>query len=169
MRTAIPGNTAKGRSPAVSSISRTSLRAIASSKVGTKLPLAMLAPRTVTLVLRSIRRNSLIASSGETSLACAMVSTSASTAATPMIMALPNSLLTAARSERSPRYSMRLVIFESSALTLSKISLDPATIIEPCALSAAAGPMKTGQCRYFSPWAASRCARAAVKAGSVVV
>ena len=86
-----------------------------------------------------------------------------------MIMALPNSLLTAARSVRSPMYWRRPVILARSALTLSNSALGPAAIITPWAFRAAGGPMKTGQWRYFIPSAWSRSARSAVSLGNVVV
>ena len=86
-----------------------------------------------------------------------------------MIIALPNSLFTAAWSLRSPRYSIFPVIFASSSRTLSNSGRGPHASIEPSALRAAGGPMNTGQCRYLMPSAASRCARCAVSAGSVVV
>ena len=40
-----------------------------------------------------------------------------------------------------------VVIAANAACTCSNSALGPATSIEPCALRAAAGPMKTGQCR----------------------
>ena len=142
---------------------------MASSKLGANLPLAMLAPRAATIAFRSSKPNRRIAAAPSTPLAWARVSTSAMAADRLMINALPKSLFAAARSLRSPWYSRRPVIAASSSLTVSKTAAGPATSIEPCALRAAAGVMNTGQCRYLSPAAASRCARSAVSTGSVVL
>ena len=76
-----------------------------------------------------------------------VMSEEAMAADTLRIMALPNNLLAAARSVRSPMYSSRVVMAASAACTRSNKALGPATIIDPWALRAAAGPMNTGQCR----------------------
>jgi hypothetical protein len=120
---------------------------MASSKLGVKSPRAMLAPRMATMPLRSSSSISLIASSPGTSLALASVSTSAIAAERLRISALPNSFFAAARSLRSPWYSRRPVIAARSALTASNNAAGPAASIEPLALRAISGVMKTGQCR----------------------
>ena len=86
-----------------------------------------------------------------------------------MMNALPNSLYAAARSGRSPKYCTFTAIRSSAGFTASKSACGPDDMIAPSPLRAAAGPMNTGQCRYLTPCAFSRVARAAVNAGCVVV
>ncbi len=92
MRAATAGSTASGRAPAVSCIRRTSLRAISSSKLGEWSRASIFFPRPVITDDGSNHCTTCTTSSGGTPAPLATLNTSATSAAMPMMYALPHSL-----------------------------------------------------------------------------
>lgn len=86
IRDAIAFNADRGRSRADSIISCRSLRAMVGSKLGAKLPAAMLVPRRATIAFRSSAPSEVTASGASMPHAFASMRSSAITAQTPMIM-----------------------------------------------------------------------------------